>query len=168
MRYDLLPYLWQVAHESARNGWPVLRPLGLEFPDDVVARSVDDSFMLGSDLLVVPVFDDGTAPVTRQFYLPEGRWTDLLDGTVHHGPGFREAEVPLDRIPVLVRDGAAIPRVDVGPEVASSLDLADRPWTLHTYGDAGPIVDLIGFDGARVPVDLRAASTGLNVVGHDA
>ncbi len=168
LRYELLPYLWQVAHESARNGWPVLRPLGLEFPDDVVARSVDDSFMLGSDLLVVPVFDDGTAPVKRQFYLPEGRWTDLLDGTVHHGPGFREVEVPLDRIPVLVRDGAAIPRVDVGPEVASSVDLADRPWTLHTYGDAGPIVDLIGFDGARVPVDLRAASTGLNVVGHDA
>lgn len=168
LRYELLPYLWQVAHESAGNGWPVLRPLGLEFPDDVVARTVDDSFMLGSDLLVVPVFDDGTAPVKRRFYLPEGRWTDLLDGTVHHGPGFREVEVPLDRIPVLVRDGAAMPRVDVGPEVASTADLVDRPWTLHTYGEVGPIVDLIGFDGTRMAVDLRAASTGLTLVAHDA
>jgi alpha-D-xyloside xylohydrolase len=142
----------------------------LEFPDDVAARSVDDSFMLGSDLLVVPVFDDGTAPVRRRFYLPEGRWTDLLDGKVHDGPGFREVDVPLDRIPVLVRDGAVIPRVEVGPEVASSADLADRPWTLHTYGDAGPAVGLVGFDGTRVTVDLQAAPAGLlgNIVGHDA
>src|SRR5690606_22730381 len=71
-RYALLPYLWQVAHESAANGWPMLRPLGLEFPDDPVATGVDDAFLLGSDLLAVPVFDDGPGLVRRRFYVPEG------------------------------------------------------------------------------------------------
>jgi alpha-D-xyloside xylohydrolase len=175
LRYELLPYLWQVAHESARSGWPLMRPLGLEFPDDVVARSVDDSFMLGSDLLVVPVFDDGAAPVTRRFYLPEGRWVDLLDETVYTGPGFQHVEVPLDRVPVLVRSGAAIPRLEVGADVTGTPDLVARRWVLHTYGDAGRKFRLIGFDGTPTEVGLEdgcLVATGNQLVGtvvvHDA
>jgi len=175
LRYELLPYLWQVAHQSARRGWPVLRPLGLEFPDDSVARSIDDSFMVGGDLLVVPVFDDGTAPVTRRFYVPAGRWVDLLDGTAYAGPGFHVAEVPLDRIPVLVRSGAVVPRGDVGADVTCTADLTGRPWTLHEYGAAPRELELIGFDGTPTRVVLTgrsATATGTQaveatVVTHD-
>ncbi|TDO34816.1 alpha-D-xyloside xylohydrolase [Kribbella sp. VKM Ac-2527] len=159
LRYQLLPYLWQVAQESARNGWPVMRPLGLEFPDDVVARSVDDSFMVGGDLLVVPVFDDGTKPVTRRFYLPEGRWVDLLEGTVFTGPGFHQVEVPLDRFPVLVRSGAVIPQVPVDPAVTGTTDLEDRPWVLHAYGETPRELTLSGFDGTPTSVVLESGRT---------
>jgi alpha-D-xyloside xylohydrolase len=147
LRYSLLPYLWQVGRESAANGWPVLRPLGLHHPDDRVARSVDDSFLLGRDLLVVPIFDDGDAPVQRTFYVPEGEWYDLHDDRRYTGPGFHTVEVPLERMPVLVRSGAVLPRVDVDEGVRSVADLYGRPWTLHTYGDVvGPMPDLFGFD----------------------
>jgi alpha-D-xyloside xylohydrolase len=161
LRYELLPTLWQVAHESAANGWPVMRPLGLEFPDDRVAQSVDDTFMLGSDLLVVPVFDDGTGAVRRRFYVPEGRWHDLLDGTTYEGPGFREAEVTLDAMPVLVRSGAVLPRVSVDDTVRSTDDLSGRPWTLHAYGPAAAAtVTVVGLDGTptTVRVDGNAAT----------
>ena len=94
LRYSLLPYLWQVANESAANGWPVMRPLGFHYPDDRVARSVDDSFLLGRDLLVVPVFDDADRPVSRTFYVPEGRWYDLEDGTTLHGSGLPHRRRP--------------------------------------------------------------------------
>jgi alpha-D-xyloside xylohydrolase len=155
LRYELLPTLWQVAHESAGHGWPVMRPLGLEFPDDPVAQSVDDAFLLGSDLLVVPVFDDGTAPVHRRFYVPEGEWHDLLDGTAYRGPAFHEAEVPLDRMPVLVRSGAVLPRVEVDEAVRGTDDLVGRPWTLHAYGPArDAALDLVGFDGTTTRVEL--------------
>src|SRR5690606_634617 len=110
LRYSLLPYLWQVAAESARNGWPVLRPLALEHPDDPVAPGLDGQFLLGSDLLVVPVFDDGLEPVARRFYVPAGRWVDLLTGRSFTGPGFADVEVPLERMPLLAREGAVLPR----------------------------------------------------------
>ena len=169
LRYELLPTLWQVAHESAAHGWPVMRPLGLEFPDDRVAQSVDDAFLLGSDLMVVPVFDDGTAPVRRRFYVPEGEWHDLLDGTTYRGPGFHEAEVPLDAMPVLVRSGAVLPRVEVGEEVRGTDDLVGRPWTLHVYGPARDgALDLVGFDGTTTRVELvgdTAGVTGTQAVG---
>ena len=147
LRYSLLPYLWQVALESAAQGWPVLRPLGLHHADDRVARSVDDSFLLGSDLLVVPVFDDGAAPVRRTFYVPEGEWFDLHDDTRYAGPGFHTVDVPLERMPVLVRGGAVIPRVEVDESVRSVQDLHGRPWTLHAYGAAEAAgTTLVGFD----------------------
>ncbi len=151
LRYSLVPYLWQVAHESAAKGWPVMRPLGLHYPNDPVARAADDCFLLGRDLLVVPVFDDGDAPVTRTFYVPHGNWTDLRDRTTYTGPGFHTVEVPLNAMPVLVRDGAAVPRVDVDGSVRNVADLTGRPWTLHLFGDA-ELADLVGFDGTPTPV----------------
>lgn len=148
LRYSLLPYLWQVARESAANGWPVMRPLGFHYPEDRVARSIDDSFLLGRDLLVVPVFDDADGPVSRTFYVPEGRWYDLQDDTAYAGPGFHTVEVTLDRMPLLVREGAVVPRVDVDATVRSVGDLVDRPWHRHAYGPTA--VDepaWVGLDG---------------------
>jgi alpha-D-xyloside xylohydrolase len=155
LRYGLLPYLWQVANESAASGWPVLRPLGLEFPDDPVARTRDDAFLLGADLLVVPVFDDGPGPVRRQFYLPEGRWIDLLSGKTHTGPGFAEVEVPLERMPLLARDRAMLPRVEVGEDVRRTDDLLGRPWVLHVVGGEDLDRELVGFDGTVTRVGVR-------------
>lgn len=159
LRYELLPYLWQIAHESAENGWPVMRPLGLEFPNDQVARTVDDAFMVGSDLLVVPIFDDGAAPVRRRFYVPQGKWIDLFDGATYVGPGFHETQVGLDVIPLLVRDGALLPRVEVDDSVTCTDDLVGRPWTLHAFGrsprNADRRIGLIGFDGTLTSVMVR-------------
>jgi alpha-D-xyloside xylohydrolase len=147
LRYRLLPYLWQVAHEAASAGQPMMRPLALAYPDDPVARSADDVFLLGRDLLVVPIFDDGEQPVHRRWWVPRGRWTDLHTGRVVEGPGFTEDVVPMDRMPVLVRDGARVPMVEVDESVRCTDDVLDRPWTLHTWGRPTGGHELIGFDG---------------------
>jgi alpha-D-xyloside xylohydrolase len=163
-RYSLLPYLWQVAHESAAKGWPVMRPLAFHYPDDRVARGVDDSFLLGRDVLVVPVFDDSEGPVSRSFYVPDGRWQDLHDGTHYAGPGFHTVDVPLDTMPVLVRQGAVIPRVEVDASVRGVADLIGRPWQLHAYGPGSATTTdqpLIGFDEHPAPTE------GRTVVRHE-
>jgi alpha-D-xyloside xylohydrolase len=154
LRYTLLPYLWQVAHESARNGWPMLRPLFFSFPDDPIAAGIDTQFMLGNDLLVVPVFDDGPDPVRRRWYLPAGRWIDLITGRSLTS-GFVTDDVPLERIPVLVRAGAVVPRVEVEPSVRRTDDLVSHPWILHAYGVSDRECELVGFDGAAVRVSIR-------------
>ena len=158
-RYELLPYLWQVATASAALGLPVLRPLWLEDPDDPVAAGMDGQFLLGRDLLVAPVFDDGTAPVPRRVYVPRGRWVDLWTGQVLVGPGFHDVEVRLDDMPVLVRDGAVIPVVDVDASVRRSDDLVGRPWRLVVADDGPPngtTTHLVGFDDEDVTLHWDA------------
>ncbi|GAA3234137.1 hypothetical protein GCM10017691_30410 [Pseudonocardia petroleophila] len=105
LRYRLRPYLRRLARDAAA-GLPVLRPLALAFPDDPDAARVDDAFLLGPDLLVVPVFSDSPDPVRRSWYVPAGEWTDLLTAQRYTGPARVTEQVPLDRIPLLVRAGA--------------------------------------------------------------
>ncbi|PSL08386.1 alpha-D-xyloside xylohydrolase [Haloactinopolyspora alba] len=156
LRYSLLPYLWNSATESAARGLPMLRPLALEFPDDPVCPGLDDEFLLGADLLVVPVFDDGPGPVRRRFYVPDGRWVDLLTGDAWTGPGFHTVDVALERMPVLVRAGAVIPRVDVDADVRRTDDLVGRAWTLHVAGAGDVRTELTGFDGTVTTVTVVA------------
>ena len=154
-RYELLPYLWQVATESAALGLPVLRPLTLEHPEDPVAATVDGQFLLGRDLLVVPVFNDAAEPVRRRVYVPEGCWRDLWSDLVLDGPGFHDVDVALSDMPVLVRDGAVVPTVDVTEDVRRTDDLVGRPWRLVVAGDSpteGTCTHLVGFDDTDVHV----------------
>lgn len=150
LRYSLLPYLWQTALDSARNGWPMMRPLDFADAGDPVARARDDAFTLGADLLVVPVFSDSAAPVERTFYLPSGEWTDLLTGERYRGPGFARRRCGLAEMPLLVRDGTVLPRLPVGPEDRNTDDLLDRPWTFEVFGTVDGERMFTGFDGRPV------------------
>jgi alpha-glucosidase (family GH31 glycosyl hydrolase) len=102
VRRNLLPYIWKEAQHSAATGEPMMRALKLY---DTAAS--DYQYYFGRDLLVCPIVEPD---VTRtQVYLPQGQWYSLWDGTVYSGGAVIEIDTPLDRIPVFVRDGAAIP-----------------------------------------------------------
>lgn len=146
LRYSLLPYLWQAAHECATKGLPMMRPMGLVFPDDPSCGGLDSQFMLGSDLLVAPVFDDGTAPVEHTFYLPRGTWTDWRSGEQFVGPGYVSRPYALDEMPVLVREGAVVPFVELPPGLRNVEDLLSLPWRVRGDEDAQR-PPLIGWDG---------------------
>lgn len=146
LRYALLPYLWQAAQQCAGEGLPVLRPLALEHPDDPVCVGIDDQYLLGADLLVVPIFDDGLDPVERRCYLPAGQWRDWFTGEVFDGPGYFTRTVGLATIPLLVRVGAVIPVLSVDAGVQSTADLLGRPWRPADAGADQP-VEMVGFDG---------------------
>lgn len=133
LRYQLLPYLYSVTTEAVEHGWPVLRPMWLEHPDDPTARRTEDQFLLGADLLVAPIFDDTDEPVDRQIYLPAGGWADFVTGDTATGPCHLRRQVPLHEMPLFVRSGAAIPTVT--PAAHTGLIDRDRV-QLRIYGDA--------------------------------
>jgi len=113
LRYRLLPYIYSLAQEAAETGMPVVRPLALEYPDDAVAATVDFEYLLGPDLLVVPVMHpEGRALV----YLPEGDWRDWWTDEIKVGPAHFRLDVPIERLPLYARAGANIP---MGPEMDS-------------------------------------------------
>ena len=71
LKQKLMPYILELAKCAHEKGIPVLRPMHMEFPDDPACAYLDQQYMLGSRILVSPVFsEDGR----QRFYLPEGNW----------------------------------------------------------------------------------------------
>jgi len=121
LKCRLMPYLWSAALEAHREGVPMLRAMLLEFPDDPACDTLDRQYLLGRSLLVAPVFtEDGTV----DYYLPAGRWTNLLTGQVQEGPGWRREQHDFLSLPLMVRPGTvlALGAVDDQPDY----DYADR------------------------------------------
>ena len=83
-----------------------MRPMALEFPHDPAAEYLDRQYMLGDDLLVAPVFSpDGVV----RYYVPEGTWTNVLNGERIAGPRWIEEQFDYMTMPLLARPGAVIP-----------------------------------------------------------
>jgi len=122
LRYRLLPYLYTLFADSAASGIPPLRPLWFEYPQDVAGLQVEDEFLLGRDLLVAPVVHEGET--RRRVYFPRGdAWIDWWDGTRHAGGSAVEVDAPLQRLPLFVRAGAAIPTSPVAQNTRETSQL---------------------------------------------
>jgi alpha-D-xyloside xylohydrolase len=108
LRERLRPTIMTLMRQAHEKGTPPMRPLFFEFPDDQTAFEVDDEFMFGPDLLVAPVLQAGAR--SRRLYLPAGAtWRDAWSGQEFKGGRWIEADAPLERIPVFLRDGAELP-----------------------------------------------------------
>jgi alpha-glucosidase len=109
LRYQLMPYLYTQMWRASHANESVVRPLFYDFPDDPSAREVQDAFMLGPDMLVAPVLDEGAS--RRQVYLPThaGGWFEFHSGRHFGGGQDITIEAPLGRLPVFIRSGAMIP-----------------------------------------------------------
>jgi alpha-D-xyloside xylohydrolase len=102
IRERLKPYLIEQARQASAKGTPVMRPLFFDFAHDPVTETVDDSFMLGPDLLVAPVLEAGQRQ--RRVYLPAGAdWQDAWTGNSLPGGQWIEADAPIERIPIYWR-----------------------------------------------------------------
>lgn len=86
LKTRILPYLLDAARETHECGYPVMRPMVLEFQHDLTCRPLDQQYMLGSALLVAPIFNP-RGEVT--YYLPDGEWRNLLTGEVTQGGRWR-------------------------------------------------------------------------------
>ncbi|MCD6509005.1 MAG: glycoside hydrolase family 31 protein, partial [Thermoprotei archaeon] len=109
LRYSLLPYIYSCAYESARSGLPLVRPLILEYENDPNVRKIDLEYLFGPNLLVIPVFNEEGYV---EYYLPLGTWLNWWDRGLVQGGVWRREKVPLDRIPLFVRENSLIPRIN--------------------------------------------------------
>jgi alpha-glucosidase len=108
LRYRFMPLIYHLAWRSHSTGDPIVAPAFYHF-DDSECRADANSFMLGPDVLVAPVVDEGATRV--ELYLPrvEGGWHDFHTGAVLEGGRTIAADAPLDRLPIFVRAGAILP-----------------------------------------------------------
>lgn len=106
LKARLMPYLYAQAMESVALGIPLsLRAMCLEFPDDQTSWFLDRQFMLGSSLLVAPIFQESGEV---DFYLPAGKWTSFFSGEVKSGPGWFKEKHGFETLPLYVREGTIL------------------------------------------------------------
>ncbi len=105
LKCRLMPYLYRQAVLSHETGIPVMRPMILEFPEEMGMKDLDMQYMLGDSLLVAPIFrEDGKA----QYYLPEGIWTHLLSGQARVGGCWYEDSYDYFSLPLYVRENTLL------------------------------------------------------------
>lgn len=112
-RYELVPYVYSVAHRAFATGDPVFPPLVWEFQDDPEVRELAGEKLIGDSLLVALVAKDGAR--TLDVYLPRGtEWIGFDDGRRVQGGQWLRG-VPLYdgagvlHLPMFARAGAIVP-----------------------------------------------------------
>ncbi|WKZ91222.1 glycoside hydrolase family 31 protein [Chimaeribacter arupi] len=109
LRYRLLPYFYTLLWQAHADDEPMLRPTFLDHEHDAQTFAECDEFMLGRDLLVASVVEPGQRQ--RSLWLPDNHsgWYDYHSGQWFSGGQQVTLDAPLERLPLLVRAGAALP-----------------------------------------------------------
>jgi len=111
LRYRLLPYLYTLFWRAHSAAEPIHRPLCYAFPDDPASLTESFAFLLGPSLLVPGVFGPGQR--RRELRLPPGAWVDWHDGVRYPGGAPATLPAPLERPPLLAREGSIVPTAPV-------------------------------------------------------
>ncbi|GAU90242.1 hypothetical protein RvY_02689-2 [Ramazzottius varieornatus] len=76
----------QLAIDSTRTGYPIVRPMWWIDGDWEAGWNIDDQFLVGDDLMVAPLLDPESS--SRSVQIPPGRWRNELDQKDYTGPAL--------------------------------------------------------------------------------
>lgn len=132
LRYRFIPFLYDLCYCETKTGLGIMRPLVLNYDNDPETRTINDEYMVGDQLLVAPVVQEGQN--TRAVYLPAGNWIDFWNGVEYAGKRSILVDAPLDKLPLFVKKDTIIPW---GAEVSHISDEPDKTMTFRVYGKNG-------------------------------
>lgn len=171
----IAPYLYSNARKANDDGFPwTMTPLPIAFPGDANAYGRENSsargyeWMIGDAMLAVPLYgDDYATAITRDIYLPEGRWMDYDTGKVYEGrQTLKGFAMPSTKTPLFIGgSGVTLEEIDgqvrvcVYPignasTVQVTLPESDKPITIKV-----PAIQSL----ANIKV---ASSTGANIAAR--
>lgn len=135
LRYSLLPYFYDLCRVCEQTGLPVIRPLVLHYENDHAVRNLNDEFLVGEQILVAPVVEQGVTK--RMVYLPEGIWYDYWTHKEYKGKAYYLADAPLDTCPMFIKAGSILPNAPAQMYVG---ELDDPELILEIYPGEGSYV----------------------------
>ncbi|GAB6022666.1 hypothetical protein CHUAL_006759 [Chamberlinius hualienensis] len=110
LRNIFLPFFHTQLYRAHVYGENAIRPLFFEFPDDENTYSIQEQFIWGHHLMIIPVVESGTN--IADVYLPTGRWYFYPEGTYLDSAGTTTQIIqPLDGtgLQLVLREGYIIP-----------------------------------------------------------
>ena len=137
VRYRLLPYIYSEYMKAALNDDMYFKPLAFVYPEDKMARRIEDQLILGNEIMITPVYEQNGRG--RYVYLPEEmKFIKFLpDGTISEeilAKGVHYVDVALNEVPLFIRKGKCIP-VAAPAECVEQIDMES--------------IRMIGYDGAE-------------------
>lgn len=161
LRYQLIPYLYSLAHRANNSAEPVFPSMDYYYGSDLQAVNLPGQKMMGKDLMGAAIAKMGQKSV--DLYLPAGKWYDYRTGEMTVSKGESRKQLPVYhngviRLPLFARDGAIIP---VNPQQKMPLT-SDVPLTLAAkiYGSPGTftLYEDDGASNAYLKGELRQTS----------
>lgn len=145
LRYQLLPYLYDLFWQCEKTGLAPIRPLVLHYEQEEETKNQNGEFLFGEQMLVAPVVEQGATH--KMVYLPKGIWFDYWTGEKIDGGNYLIRKAPLDVCPIYIKSGSIIPNYKpmhyVGEQELDTLILDIYPGTgkyIH-YQDNGENFD---------------------------
>lgn len=166
LRYRLMPYIYAQSKDCSAQGFPMLRTLFFEYPDDPTSWFIEDQYFFGSDILVAPLFKAGE-PV-RNVYLPPGYWIDYLTHRLYEGGRWHTVRAGRVPIVMMVRNGAAIPEVPVA-QSTKGIDWSQVTLNAFCYGEpvARGLVCVPGQRLQKLQIDLSDTASKRGAPGDE-
>ena len=129
LRMKLVPYLYTAFRKYNVEGISPIRPLVMDYPDDPETYTIDNAVIIGDSLYYAPIVASMTsatppppdrhtkeerestdAIVTREFYLPAGRWVNFFDPSqILDGLQKYTFDYDLNTFPLYVKAGTLMP-----------------------------------------------------------
>ena len=105
LRERLRPYIENQMKIASEKGYPVMRPMFFDYPDDEECYSLGEQYMFGEDILFAPIVNRGQTE--KEVYLPEGEW--ILTKTKDTFEGGRHVvNAQINEFVAFVRKGAPV------------------------------------------------------------
>ena len=123
LRYALIPYILQESLIATETGHSVIGALIFQHPADKTCWHIDDQYYFGHDFLVCPVMNSENC---RDVYLPasDSPWVNFFTGERYQvGQWLHLKDIPLEEMPVFVREGVQIPMYPEHVECTDEMDL---------------------------------------------
>lgn len=107
LREALKPYLVRLYEECHTKGYPLIRPLFMEFPDDETCWKEHSAYMLGAEMVVYPI--ENYQQQQSAVYLPKGEeWIHLFTQESYSGGNTYRVDSTLDILPVFVKKDSRV------------------------------------------------------------
>jgi alpha-glucosidase (family GH31 glycosyl hydrolase) len=159
------PYLVTYLREAYDRGYPLIRPLPVQFSRDKNLDPQPDVFMLGDEVLLAPVVAPGSR---RTLKLPRGLWTDLRTNVEYNGNQSIEIDAPPGQVPTFARNGAVLPlaaktamELHYFPSLGGEFFLWESSLRENSQFHAAPAGDF-----TRVEIESKVARTYEWVIHH--
>lgn len=156
LKGKLMPYLFSQAIYTHNSGVPMMRAMVIDFANDPAALTLDRQYMLGDNLLCAPILnDEGTA----QFYVPAGRWTDIITGKVYDGEKWYTEKCSYFEMPALARPNSIITYGDFTRDFEYDY-LENATATIYELSDGCEATATVYDKDANKVCDIKAVRSG--------
>ncbi len=105
LRERLRPYIERHMELASQKGYPVMRPMFFDFPEDETCYTLGEQYMFGDEILFAPIVHRGQTD--KRVYLPRGEWILTKDRRAY-GEGWHEVHAELGEFVAFVKKGAGV------------------------------------------------------------